>query len=288
MPMSFITAKSFVFNGINSNDYNVVIGWVDSDINVSENGLNRELRKTTNQTRTTANIYGAENTNVISFEFDIVRIDGEEITRTQSIMINQWLTASPLPQLLKFNDNDGYVLHYYAVCTQIEDIVIGGRLVGKKLKFETNSSFAFAEKNLKNFNIDGALNFHVNNFADTYNGIFYPTITILTLVDSIIIENITDKKSVTIDTTKLIAGSDGYKYIKFDSNNMAALDKNNKLIPISQLGWCENYKSYVSSINGYMDNIYWFRLLKGMNEIKVVGSCKFTMEYEFPRKAGCL
>jgi hypothetical protein len=86
MPMSFITAKSFVFNGINSSDYNVVIGWVDSDITVSENGLNRELRKTTNQTRTTANIYGAENIDVISFEFDIVRIDGKEITRTQSIM----------------------------------------------------------------------------------------------------------------------------------------------------------------------------------------------------------
>ncbi len=84
--MSFITAKSFVFNGINSNDYNVVIGWVDSDITVSENGLNRELKKTINQTRTTANIYGAENTDVISFEFDIARIDGKEITRTQSIM----------------------------------------------------------------------------------------------------------------------------------------------------------------------------------------------------------
>ena len=92
-------------------------------------------------------------TNVISFEFDIVRIDGKEITRTQSILINQWLTASPLPQLLKFNDNDGYAIHYYAVCTQIEDIVIGGRLVGKNLKFETNSSFAFAEKTLKNFEI---------------------------------------------------------------------------------------------------------------------------------------
>ena len=194
MPMSFITAKSFVFNGINSSDYNVVIGWVDSDINVSENGLNRELRKTTNQTRTTANIYGAENTNVISFEFDIVRIDGKEITRTQSILINQWLTASPLPQLLKFNDNDGYAIHYYAVCTQIEDIVIGGRLVGKNLKFETNSSFAFAEKTLKNFEINDTLNFHVNNSADTYNGIFYPTITISTQADSIIIENITDKK----------------------------------------------------------------------------------------------
>ena len=288
MPMSFITAKSFVFNGINSDDYNVVIGWVDSDITVSENGLNREVRKTTNQTRTTTNIYGAENTDVISFEFDIVKIDGSEITRTQSIMINQWLTASPLPQLLKFNDSDGCVLHYYAMCTQIEDIIIGGRLVGKKLKFETNSSFAFMEKNIKNFKINGTLNFQVNNSADTYNGIFYPAITILTQEDNIIIENITDKKSVTINTIGITTGNDGYKFIKLDTNNMAVLDKNNKLISLSQLGWGENYKSYVSSINGYIDNIYWFRLLKGINEIKVVGNCKFSMEYEFPRKAGCL
>ena len=43
--MSFITSCSFIFNGINSSDYDVTIGWLDSEIDVSTNGLNREIKK---------------------------------------------------------------------------------------------------------------------------------------------------------------------------------------------------------------------------------------------------
>ena len=71
-------------------------------------------------------------------------------------------------------------------------------------------------------------------------------------------------------------------------SDMIVLDGNNKLIPISNLGWDENYKSYVSITNEYMNNIYWFRLLQGMNEIKVIGDCILKIECEYPRKAGCL
>ena len=51
--MSFITAHSFIFNGLNSADFGVTIGWIDSQADVSANGLNRELKKTacTNKTK---------------------------------------------------------------------------------------------------------------------------------------------------------------------------------------------------------------------------------------------
>lgn len=288
--MSFLSAKSFIFNGVNSEDFNVVIAWIDQDeVDVGSNGLTREVKKSeTNKRKVKDNFYGTENIEPIIFRIGLVRIDGTEITRDESMKINAWLTSSPLPQLLKFNDADSCMLHYYAVCTEIKDNLVGGRLVGKELVFTTNSCFAFMQNFEKSFQITNERIFYLNNLADTYDGIYHPTVTITTQSQNIVIENITDKKSVTIDTTKIITDSMGNKSVVLDCSNMIVLDSNNKLIPISNLGWDENYKSYVSVTNEYMNNIYWFRLLQGMNEIKVTGNCTFKIECEYPRKAGCL
>lgn len=288
--MSFLSAKSFIFNGVNSEDFNVVIAWIDQDeVDVGSNGLTREIKKSeTNKRKIKDNVYGTENTEPIIFRVGLVRIDGTEITRDESMKINAWLTSSPLPQLLKFNDTDSCMLHYYAVCTEIKDNLVGSRLVGKELIFTTNSSFAFMQNFEKSFQITNEQTFYLNNLSDTYDGIYYPTVTITTQSQNIVIENITDKKSVTIDTTKIITDSMGNKSVVLDCSNMIVLDSNNKLIPISNLGWDENYKSYVSVTNEYMNNIYWFRLLQGMNEIKVTGDCILKIECEYPRKAGCL
>ena len=104
--MSFLSSKSFIFNGINSEDFNVVIAWIDQDEpDVASNGLTREVKKSaTNKRKIKDNIYGTENTEPIILKIGLVRIDGTEITRDESMKINAWLTSSPLPQLLKFND----------------------------------------------------------------------------------------------------------------------------------------------------------------------------------------
>lgn len=286
--MSFITAHSFIFNGLNSADFGVTIGWIDSQADVSANGLNRELKKTACTNKTKSNVYGAETAEPISFHFSIVKADGKELTRPESIKINRWLTSSAFPQPLKFNDCDAYPLHYYAVCTQINDIMAGGRLVGKELTFETNSSFAFSGLEKKTFVITGTDNcFYLNNSADTDNGIYYPTITISTKSDTVVIENVTDQKSVTVHTQKLKADANGNKVLTLNSEHMTVTDNDGRLIPAGDLGWDTDYESAVRSGNK-LDYIYWIRLLQGMNTFEVSGACTLTIEYEFPRKAGCL
>lgn len=286
--MSFITAHSFIFNGLNSADFGVTIGWIDSQADVSANGLNRELKKTACTNKTKSNVYGAETAEPISFHFSIVKEDGKELTRPESIKINRWLTSSAFPQPLKFNDCDAYPLHYYAVCTQINDIMAGGRLVGKELTFETNSSFAFSGPEKKTFVITETDNcFYLNNSADTDNGIYYPTVTILTTSDKVIVENVTDQKSVTICTQKLVADTNGIKALILNSENMTVTDSSGRLIPAGDLGWDKNYKSYVAVTKCDMNTIYWIRLLHGMNEFWVSENCTIKIKYEFPKKAGC-
>lgn len=285
--MSFLSAKSFVFNGESSDDYNLKIAWIgSSDIDISENGLNVSLKKTNNKLNNTTNTYGIQSENIV-INFSITKKDFTEITRLESIQINEWLTSSSTSKLLAFNDGDSYPLHYYAVCTQIKDITVGGKLVGKELGFETNSPFAFSKKIEKKYNIVNSHMFQINNTSNANNNIIYPQI-ILLASSPIVIENITDKKSVTIDSNNILPESDGSKYIKLDSYNMSVTDKNNKLIPAYKLGWNDTYKSYVSAINDYISNIYWIRFIKGVNKIKITGNCNITIEYEFPRKAGCL
>ena len=87
--MSFLSAKSFIFNNINSEDFNVVIAWIDNELDASNNGLTREVKKNeTNKRKIKNNVYGTENTDPIIFKIGLVRIDGTEITRDESMKIN--------------------------------------------------------------------------------------------------------------------------------------------------------------------------------------------------------
>lgn len=286
--LSFLTAQSFVFNNQNSDDYNLTIAWIGSpDIDISENGLNFSLEKTKNKSNNTTNTYGIQSENIV-INFSVTKKDFTEITRLESIRINEWLTSSYTPKILAFNDNDSYPLHYYAVCTQIDDVIVGGRPVGKNLRFETNSPFAFSKKVEKKIDVLNSHVIHINNTSNASNNIIYPKMIISATSPTIVVENVTDKKSVTINTSNISSESDGTIYIKLDSYNMSVTDKNNRLIPLNKLGWDDSYKSYISAINDYISNIYWLRFIKGMNEIKITGNCKITIEYEFPRKAGCL
>lgn len=48
--MSLLTAKSFIFDGKSSDDFNLMIAWIgNSDVDISENGLNLSLQKTDNK-----------------------------------------------------------------------------------------------------------------------------------------------------------------------------------------------------------------------------------------------
>ena len=43
--MSFINAHSFVFDGISSDNFNLVICWVNKELDTSTNGLKKSVRK---------------------------------------------------------------------------------------------------------------------------------------------------------------------------------------------------------------------------------------------------
>lgn len=95
--MSFITAHSFIFNGLNSADFGVTIGWIDSQADVSANGLNRELKKNRmyKQNKIKRLRSGNCGTNIIPFQH---RKRGRQRTHKTGIHQNQ-----PLAYVIRFS-----------------------------------------------------------------------------------------------------------------------------------------------------------------------------------------
>lgn len=245
-----------------------MICWIEDSPDVAANGLVRNIEKgEVNTVRLTSNTYGITYDSNISFTIYVIKKDKQCFTRNESMEINRWLTSSITPKMLYFNDDEIPSLHYYAVCTVVEDVAFNGHNA-KKIVFETNSPFGFMTPAERIFLVEGEELFSIENMADTVDGLFYPTMKIEG--DSTVsIENKTDHQSVCIDLSK-------HNFITIDCAHMRFIDDTTqKLIPLYHVGITD-------------ENLYWFRLLRGTNHIKVTGNCTITFIFEFPRKAGCL
>lgn len=285
--MSFLEADSFTFHGKNSKDFNLKMCWMDKP-DLSANGLKRtSVKGSLNGIRLTTNHYGMEYENNISFSFCIVKKDYCNFDRSESIAINEWLLGANVPQVLAFHDNEILSLHYYAVCTSIEDMVFNGH-VGKQLQFETTSPYGFMHPMRQTYEVTESKLISIHNMSDTDSNLYFPSFTLQTNSDVVTIENITDKKSVTFDFRDIAADADGYKRIHIDAQAMRIKDSSGALVPLYKLGFHSKYASYVSATDRYTQDIYWLRLLPDINDIRITGNCSFTIQCEFPRRVGCL
>lgn len=288
--MSFINAHSFVFDGTGSDTFNLVICWINKEPDVSANGLKKTLQKgELNNARYISNVYGASVNENISFTFDIAKIDFSPFTKEESIEINAWLTGANTPRLLHFNDYDVPSIDYYAVCTSIDDIIINGRNA-KTVTFETNAPFGFMSEITKKCIVEGSAAITIENLSDTMDGIYYPEIKLITK-NAVTIENNTEHKSVTITPSEIAKDKDGNYILSINNRTQVISDKNGNLIPFNKFGWGPDYKSKITSAgetDQYIDYIYWFRLVKGVNNISIYGDCTIEFKYKFPRKVGCV
>lgn len=286
--MAYLKTDSFVFNGICSEHFNLAVGWFE-DSPEFKTGLTNSVEKgEINFSKNEANQYGVSYSDVITFSFAVLHKDGSDFTYEEARSINNWLQGSNVYQKLHFNDESPEFINYYAVCTDIEDIIYSG-VNGKKIVFTCNSPFGYTGEIKKRLSVSSESEFSLFNSSD--EGIYYPKIVIevdKTYTDKVVIENITDKKSMTIDF-KDVTANDTNKKIIIDNKKSIITDSNNTLLPFYQLGWGDNYSSVVTDTSiGSIDYIYWIRLLKDINKMKVKGNCNILFSCEYPRKVGVI
>ena len=264
----------FIFNNINSENYNIVIG-NDSAIEDVSFGLNRTIIKSeVNKYRKKANILGATNNEFITFDFIILKnpCNGTnslfEVNELRSILA--WITSPNYPCLFKWGDkNKGDLPYeYFGIFTEVSSFGKGDDVYGIKVKFETDSSYAYSPILSKTFNIVDSGDFELDNNSDNYYDYVYPIVEITpNFTGDLTIKNVTDgEKSITISVLQ---------------NNTITID-------------CEKFKTTdvagVISLHDLgisdLDYIYWIRLLNGSNVFSVIGSADITFKYRECYKLG--
>lgn len=258
----FANSNTFTFDNKNSVDYNVRIAYFD-ELTISP--FIREISKNENNSKQLrSHIYNVKNSENIVFEFSIVKGCGEPITQEESIEINEWLLTD-VPKELYFNDEDAFEqLFYFAICTQIEDVFWNSKLMGKRIKFETDSTYAFTRPFIYRINQDSS-DLIIKNLADIN---YYPIIKIKECVGKLNIINTTANNiNMEIDLSQI------NKDIIIDCENMIITDLNYCPIPMS---------------NVMSDESCFLFLQKGINKLKIVSETVYSIEIicRYPRKAG--
>lgn len=267
--MGLVHARSFVYNGISSERFNLVLGYSQAP-ETFNTGLDVSLSQgESNTERTTPNLYGVTPTaQNLTAPIEIFKKDSSEFSIEESRAINNWLCQDGYKQLFFKDEKFGSNIVYNAIFTEIEDIVYNG-INGKKLTFVCDSAYGYTMPVNRTYTVTGSQKITIVNTSDA--GIYYPLFKIKT-DDDVIITNETDNNK------QMFISHNFNGYI--DAERMMVYNVNKKIVPLSKLGWNFNLKTSSPT------SIYWLRLMKGRNILNIKGDCEIQFTFSFPRKVG--
>ena len=276
---------TFVFNGKSSNLYGLYMGWRTAEEEWGT-GLDREIVKgEMNISRHIPNLYGVTYADVLPLEFDIFHQDGSAFSQRESRDINNWLMQDSYKRF-KVNDNNTDNVYYKVICTSIQDLTIGN-FRGKHVVMTCDSPFAYTQEVVKKVDalISGDEKRNIVNSSD--DGIYFPFITLecdAGYTGDVELINETEDKTMLIKMENIEAPIGGTtKTLNIDTQHMMITDIQGRLVPLYRIGWEINLDENKAL---QTTDLYWFRLLQGMNKIRIKGNVKASFVLSFPRKAG--
>lgn len=215
--------------------------------------------------RPIANEYGTTST-PLSFDYALYKMNEDSFTDEEQRIIETWITS---PQFSK----DLQIFDY--TTKETTDIFCGKFIstewiplpdgwAGVKFTFQNNSAYAKKHYDYK-YDIELDNTIMLTCLSDELEKYVYPTIKVTKkeVTGNISIQNMSDNEN------KMTIKAYNDLPMQFDCLNCIPKDgTTNQIISYADLGWTD------------VGNIYWLRLLPGMNEINVSGG-KFTLEVSF-------
>lgn len=145
-----LCSTHFIYNGINSKDFNVIVCEIgsSSSVNTIDLGVKRTIVEDSVTGRRVPLFYGTQRKEKLSMTFSISKCcSGEEFSTEETRRLVRWLFGKSGYEWLQLCDLDYKDIYYRLIFTDIRPVAAGGKTVGFTLYAECDSPFAWsAEK----------------------------------------------------------------------------------------------------------------------------------------------
>jgi len=282
-----MVGKDFLFKNKHLMDFGFVMAKPNED---DITGLNRTVLKgTTNANRNKAIHYGTAYEDVLSLPLFIVKFNCEydvddEISPFELRKIQSWLTSSKLPESLFMIAQDGTMIEYKGIFTEISPYSCNG-LNGLYLKFECDSPFVYDTKTVKISADEARDGITKRMYCDTdeLEEPIYPYIKYYPNYNGdVSFKNNNDDGNIMEFTF-----SEKYDEVIIDCE-LKRIIADGKPLPLSDV--CTNLIP-ITDYNGVNTGIYktyWLKLLPERNYVDIIGDGDFIITYKNLLKLGGL
>lgn len=247
---------NFEYNNKSTDDFGLMVVSFDT-IDTLESGLQREIVKgESTDHRIIPNFFGAKYSSAIEFTRTLVKKDETSFSRQEISDITRWLTGNKLPKQLVCHISDTETEIYNGFFTNIQYKTAGIGIVGIIFTFTNDSPFIRIPIE-KTFTLDASKTISLNCDHDLEYDYIYPTLTLCynsTNNNSsvVAISNLTDDNRQMPSMTLLSKLN-----TKIDCQKLTVSDPTGH-VSYDTMGWTD------------IDDIYWLRLKRGENKIKIV------------------
>jgi len=235
-------------------------------------GLGRTIRKgEISPFRPVPNFYGTQYSDVLIFDFSIIRTDGNPFTQAETRDLNAWLTSPNSPRKFILKDYGGCDVHenleYFGLISDHSAFVPDMAPCALNFTFTCSSPYPHAAEEIVTADVTGTQTIELNNTSDEYEWDYYPFVE-LTAHES---------GFVTIDNETLDLGCE---YKVYAGQRL--------MIDNARCTITDSFTAPDLHLFRFEDdfNLCWLRLAHGLNRVTVHGNCTCVFKCRYPRKAG--
>lgn len=172
-----ITALSFSYNGVDSEDYGLYIGEINpSSVKNTMASTNTEFIQDFLPTRSENFIYGVRQSER-NLTFKIKLFSYDFLSKNDVSYIDNWLFSNKQPKRLMFMQEDMATYSYMAIFEKNEIISVGNKIIGFECDIICDSSYAIEQEKTEVYQVNSAKDVSVrfNNLSGGINYL-YPKI----------------------------------------------------------------------------------------------------------------
>ncbi|MGF6375126.1 hypothetical protein M2140_000160 [Clostridiales Family XIII bacterium PM5-7] len=280
-----ISATSFVFDGISSEDYDIMIYYIGDPGVVEDHLWETSIDETRINSRYDPHHFGMNINRAVTRQVTFGSknyIEREDVER-----IADWLTSHNTYKWLEIDQDDMTEWRYKAIISNLQLVNVNGLPFAFICDVTLDSQFAYERPSTSSFEIVGGKvksptgiisDYATITNSSAYDGYIYPKMTIRLAPGTthFSMENESDiSRPFVINVPDDYVINDGGDQIIFQ------VDNKNQIITTN----CDNINIF-DCFKDEAGNHYFFRLAKGDNKIVFTGDGMVVIECEFLRKVG--